>query len=247
MYQSCIFVSHSSPACLTVNLLLHILESIPQTQTEAATSNGRAAMRSALIAEVIGTAILVQVGTAANCASLFLKNNAGMWEIAVVWILAATLAIYAAGSVSGGHLNPAVSFSFLIVRPEDCNFAKFIHYLVAQIVGAVLGSLVNMVIFCKAVGDFEASAGLSRGSAASIQSLSSFSDFYSLAGTDMLHAFILEAFGTAFLVFVVFAITNPRNNVPSSAVPVLVGAAIGAMVFTIGPFTKYVVTRSVYA
>jgi glycerol uptake facilitator protein len=52
-----------------------------------------------------------------------------------------------------------------------------------------------------------------------------------------LHAIFIEAFGTAFLTFVIFAVTNPKNNVPASAMAPLVGTAIGMMVALLGFLT----------
>lgn len=52
-----------------------------------------------------------------------------------------------------------------------------------------------------------------------------------------LHAIFIEAFGTAFLTFVVFSVTNSKNNVPGAAVGPLVGTAIGMMVALCGALT----------
>jgi glycerol uptake facilitator-like aquaporin len=54
------------------------------------------------------------------------------------------------------------------------------------------------------------------------------------------HAFFIEAFGTAVLSFVVFALTHPKNPIPGSAVPAVVGAVYGVLVATLGPLTGYV-------
>jgi glycerol uptake facilitator protein len=216
------------------------LDSIPQTEQRQTQSSSSYSMRAELIAEFIGTTILVQVGTGANCQALFLRNTDGMWQIAVVWILAATLAIYAVGKISGGHLNPAVTLSFALFRSGDFHLGKLVPYWLAQIAGGFLGAVINMSIFYKAVADYETEHRLERGTQKGIRSAAAFTDFWSLSDSvgGGVHAFFLEALGTAFLVFVVFAVTNNKNNVPSAAVPVLVGSAIGAMVFLIGPFTK---------
>ncbi|KAF8061944.1 Nodulin-26 [Scenedesmus sp. PABB004] len=57
------------------------------------------------------------------------------------WVngLALAIWIYAAANVSGGHLNPAVTFSTLI-----CGFYPLLHsilYIILQIVGAMFGSM----------------------------------------------------------------------------------------------------------
>jgi hypothetical protein len=53
--------------------------------------------------------------------------------------LALAVWIYAAANISGGHLNPAVTFSTLI-----CGFYPVLHsilYIALQIVGAIFGAL----------------------------------------------------------------------------------------------------------
>jgi len=51
------------------------------------------------------------------------------------------------------------------------------------------------------------------------------------------HAFFIEAFGTAVLTFVIFTVTHLRNPVPGAAVPAIVGIALGSLVTTLGPLT----------
>ena len=43
------------------------------------------------------------------------------------------------GPVSGGHINPAVSWAMLITRNQDA--ISFCAYVVAQLIGAFLGAL----------------------------------------------------------------------------------------------------------
>lgn len=64
-----------------------------------------------LVAECIGTCILTQIGCAGLCASTYLGVYDGLWQAAVIWLLGAMLAISATASISGAHLNPAVSVS----------------------------------------------------------------------------------------------------------------------------------------
>jgi glycerol uptake facilitator-like aquaporin len=52
-----------------------------------------------------------------------------------------------------------------------------------------------------------------------------------------IQATLIEAFGTAFLCFIIFTATNPKAAVPQGAVPVFVGVAIGLMVTLLGPLT----------
>jgi len=47
--------------------------------------------------------------------------------------------IYAFGKISGGHFNPAISF--LMYIKGDININKFILYVIAQLIGAVIALL----------------------------------------------------------------------------------------------------------
>ena len=101
-----------------------------------------------------------------------------MWQIAAVWSVAATLGIYASGSLSGGHLNPAVTLSFATVRPGDFAVSQVLPYWLAQLLGGILGALTNFVIYHAAIGRFEKRLDLVRGMDNSIQSAAAFGDYW---------------------------------------------------------------------
>jgi len=56
----------------------------------------------------------------------------------------------------------------------------------------------------------------------------------------MITAFSAEALGTAVLAFVVFALTNPKNDVAKNKVfiPPLIGATVGALIAVVAPITQ---------
>lgn len=117
---------------------------------------------------------------------------------------------------------------------------KVLPYWLSQLVGGFLGTIGNLAIFYRVVAEYEDKLGFRRGSSESIQSASAFTDYYSLSDLvdGVVHVFILEAMGTAFLVFMFFVFSNQRNRVPEVAIPLLVGLAYGVTVTIIGPFTN---------
>jgi aquaporin Z len=92
-------------------------------------------MSKKLTAEVLGTLILVLFG----CGSAVLMGaQIGMTGISLAFGLAIVAAAYGLGSISGAHLNPAVSLG--MVAAGRMTVGDFVAYAAAQIVGASLGA-----------------------------------------------------------------------------------------------------------
>ena len=98
-------------------------------------------MPKKLIAEALGTAILVLFG----CGSAVLAGgDIGLTGISLAFGLAIVAAAYGLGAISGAHLNPAVSLG--MVTAGRMTVGEFINYAAAQIVGAVIGAGVLYLI-----------------------------------------------------------------------------------------------------
>ncbi|MFD1032476.1 MULTISPECIES: MIP/aquaporin family protein [Caryophanaceae] len=95
------------------------------------------------LAEVIGTMILIIFG-AGVVAGVVLKDskaeNSGWIVITIAWGLAVTMGVYAVGSFSGAHLNPAVTLGFASIG--ELPWAKVPLYIAAQIIGAITGAAI---------------------------------------------------------------------------------------------------------
>ena len=119
-------------------------------------NRGRFPDVNALAGEFFGTATLVQIGCAANCINILLGGMSGMWQVGAVWTLGAMMGIYISAAQSGGHLNPAVSLAFALVRPHDFPFQSVIPYWIAQLAGAFVAGVINIILFTTAIKNFEA-------------------------------------------------------------------------------------------
>lgn len=101
-------------------------------------------------AEFAGTFTLCFVGLGATCANELLgADGPGLLGVAVAFGLALGIAISAFGAVSGGHLNPAVTFGFLVTGRQSLPSA--IKYWIAQIAGAVVASWLLTMVFPPAI------------------------------------------------------------------------------------------------
>jgi aquaporin Z len=94
------------------------------------------------VAEMLGTFILVFVGSLAILAS---SGGDARLGIAFGFGIALLAGLYAFGEVSGGHFNPIVSLGMFLDRRLSA--LDTIWYWIAQFVGAIVASLLILVIY----------------------------------------------------------------------------------------------------
>lgn len=95
------------------------------------------------LAELTGTALLLVLGDGVVANVILHKTkgyNGGLIAITFGWAIAVFVAVYATASVSGAHLNPAVTLALAAIGKFD--WALVPSYLLAQLLGAMLGSFV---------------------------------------------------------------------------------------------------------
>jgi len=86
------------------------------------------------IAEAVGTMLLTLVAC-----GIAVTSGVDLVATALAFGLVIVAAAYSIGNVSGCHINPAVSISLLVAG--KMTFKECIKYIIAQIVGAFVGSL----------------------------------------------------------------------------------------------------------
>ena len=98
-----------------------------------------------VVAELFGTFWLVLGGCgAAVLAAGFPSLGIGFLGVAFAFGLTVLTMAYAVGHVSGGHFNPAVTLG--LWAAGRCASRHVVPYIIAQVVGAVLGAAVLWVI-----------------------------------------------------------------------------------------------------
>ncbi|MFF5966062.1 MIP/aquaporin family protein [Streptomyces collinus] len=99
------------------------------------------------VGEMIGTAILILFG-AGVCAAVtlrFSKARAAGWVvIAFGWGFGVLAGAYTAAPLSGGHLNPAVTFGLAV---DTGVWSKVWVYLLGQITGAMIGAVLAYLVY----------------------------------------------------------------------------------------------------
>lgn len=172
---------------------------------------------SASFAELIGTFLLTLFIAIAVSDATGLKVTdfavIGLVHAFVLSMLVATL-----GGASGGHFNPAVTIALAVLRKITLKDA--LVYVVLQMAGAILAVLLVDVLFA-------APADVANFGAPVVNETLASSREAGILG---------ELIGTFALMFAIMGMAvNPRND--QSWAPWIIGATLGAAVFTIGPIT----------
>lgn len=93
------------------------------------------------IGELIGTAIFVLIGCGA---AIFGGGALGLLGIALAFGMALTVVVFLIDGVSGAHVNPAVTLTLALAGKFP--WSKVFGYILAQILGAVIGSVILYAI-----------------------------------------------------------------------------------------------------
>lgn len=108
-----------------------------QTQLNHTTQGGTRMKK--YIAELIGTAVLVFFG----CGTAVVSGG-NLVATALAFGLAIVAEAYVIGNISGCHVNPAVSLGCLL--DGRMSGKDFVGYVVAQVIGALVGSAILMLV-----------------------------------------------------------------------------------------------------
>jgi len=201
------------------------------------------------VAEMIGTFILVFFGTGTVHAAVLTGAQQGLWQVAVVWGIAVSLAIYAAGAISGAHLNPAITVALMAWRGFPAR--KVPLYVASQLAGAILAAVMLYALYSNIIHDFESAHSIVRGAPGSELSAMVYGEYFpnpatarnlhwSDASVSHVQAMMAEAVGTAFLAFFVFAVTDVRNSSGPGRrlLPLFIGLTVSIIISVIAPLTQ---------
>lgn len=146
-----------------------------------------------LLCEFIGTLVLVLFG----CGTAVL-TNADIVATSLAFGMSIVALAYVIGGISGCHINPAVSFAMFL--DKRMSGSELIKYIIAQILGAIAGSLILALIINNVfnLGDYTVT-GLGANS-------------FGKYSINMLGAFIVEAILTFVFIFTILGVTKDKKK-----------------------------------
>ena len=190
---------------------------------------------SPFLAEVVGTMLLIILGdgVVANVVLNRTKGqNSGWIVITAGWAFGVTVAVYAVGTFSGAHLNPAVTIGLASIGKFAWGLVP--AYIAAQMLGAFLGGAIVWLAYLphwKETPDPAAKLAVFCTGPAIRHPLANV---------------ITEVIGTAVLVLGLLAILTPKNLNPEygwnvGLGPALVGVIVWAIGLSLGGPTGYAI------
>jgi aquaporin Z len=163
-----------------------------------------------MTAEFLGTLWLVLGGCgSAVLAAAFPEVGIGLLGVAFAFGLSVLTMAYAVGHVSGGHFNPAVTVGLCTARRFPGR--DVIPYIIAQVIGAIVGAAILYVIASGKAGFNAPASGFAANGY----------DAHSPGAYSLLSALTVELVMTFFFLVVILGSTDKRS--PQS----LAGLAIG--------------------
>ena len=190
---------------------------------------------SPFLAELLGTMLLIILGdgVVANVVLSQTKGqNSGWIVITAGWAFGVTVAVYAVGTFSGAHLNPAVTIGLASIG--KFSWALVPLYIAAQLLGAFLGATIVWLAYLPHWTVTE-----NQGSKLAVFCTAP-------AIRNPLSNLVTEIIGTGVLVLGVLAILTPKNLNPAygwnvGLGPALVGIIVWAIGLSLGGPTGYAI------
>jgi glycerol uptake facilitator protein len=179
------------------------------------------ALSRRLLAEVVGTALLVVFGAGALVAALEVGHGkldyAGLGIVAFSFALVIAAVVYMFGTTSGAHINPAVTVALAVVRRFP--WVEVVPYVLAQLAGAAIGGILVDTIFGSHAVDLNASGGTIVG-----------------VGFTKGQALTAEALGTFLLLATIMALAVD-SRAPAGFGGLIIGLAVACEIMVIGPIS----------
>ena len=199
--------------------------------------NSRFPLVAELIAEFLGTFVLILLGTGVVAMVVLFPSkvpgeviHGGYTNITLGWGLAVTMGIYVAGKISGAHLNPAVTLALAVFRGFP--WRKVVPYSIAQVAGAFVAAA---LVYRNYLPAFHAVDPQLERTAGIFTTFPAFPAFPQAGFLDQL-------IGTALLLLLIFAITDEFNLPPgANLVPLMVGLVVVAIGISFGGMHGYAI------
>jgi len=183
------------------------------------------------LAEFLGTAFLVTLGCGSVAQHVFSSGSKGdFFTINIAFAFAIAFGVYISGSVSGGHINPAVTLVMCVLGKTP--WVMLPVYWLGQYLGAFFGAVIVFWVYHASIHQFDPLRTIPFNAS---QTGGIFATYPAGPHITSWDGFVDQMVGTAILLLVVLALTDSRNLlIPSYFTPVIIGFTVGLIGMSFG-------------
>jgi len=183
------------------------------------------------LAEFLGTLVLVLLGDGAVAQVVLSRGDSkgDFFTINIAFAFAIAYGVYISGSVSGGHINPAVTLVMCVLG--NTSWIMLPIYWAAQYLGAFFGAGIVFWVYKAAINNYDGGIRYVYGQNATAGIFAT----YPAPFVGPWDGFVDQMVGTAILLLAVLALTDKKNlNVPSHYAPIIIGFVVGTIGMAFG-------------
>ncbi|AEO08658.1 glycerol uptake facilitator protein [Buchnera aphidicola str. Ak (Acyrthosiphon kondoi)] len=188
--------------------------------------------------EFFGTGLIIFFGVGSLAASKLTNVNFDQFEISCIWGFAVSISIYFSSTISGAHLNPAITIFFWL--SSKFNKKKVLPYIISQIFGSFFFTMLIYYLYKNFLVSFEIKNNIFRGTQDSLN-LASIFCVYPNNKNSFIFDFMIEIFSTALFMLIILEFNNKNNNYflyNKSIVPILIGLLTCLINLVINPLNN---------
>lgn len=187
------------------------------------------------LAEFLGTLLLVLFGDGAVAQVTVNKAAVGSSYLSVDlgFAFGLTCALFVAGPISGGHLNPAITIANAIFRKFP--WSRVPGYIFAQTFGAFIAAAIVHLIYWPAINVFDGGVRQTLGKAGTGGIFAT----YPNPASPNYNSFLTEVVITGVFMICILGMTDPRHRIPSYVSAIAIGLSIGVVGLSLGVMTGF--------
>ncbi|XP_059692700.1 aquaporin-7-like isoform X1 [Haemorhous mexicanus] len=193
-----------------------------------------------MLAEALGMFILMVFGLASVAQVVLGKGNSGQYlSINIAFGIGVTLGIYAAGAISGAHLNAAITVTQCVLG--NISTKTLVAYIIGQFLGSFSAAATIFALYYDAIYDYTNGSFTVTGPTATAMIFAT----YPASNVSLQGAFFTEFTATAMLILGILVIHDEKNNgAVKGAQPMLTGILVVGIGLGMGLNTGYAINPS---
>ncbi|NXU64118.1 AQP3 protein, partial [Horornis vulcanius] len=193
-----------------------------------------------MLAEALGTFILMVFGLSSVAQVVLGKGSSGHYlSINMAFGIGVTLGVYAAGGISGGHLNAAITITQCVLG--NISWTALVAYITGQFLGSFMAAATVFALYYDAIYHYTNGSLTVSGPTATAMIFST----YPAPNVSLQGAFFTEFTATVMMTLGILVIHDEKNNAAiKAAQPVLSGMLVLGIGLGMGLNTGYAINPS---